>query len=78
MRQIAFIWLSLLSSLASGCVLDPNSGFNVNRGEYHDEYDVASKEGRSDQAVEKAPDGMGSWLYSPKARAIARNLGAED
>jgi hypothetical protein len=78
MRTIAFLLLGLTSLFASGCLMDPNSRFNVNRGEYHDEYDMAGKEGRGDQGIEKAPDRMGSWLYSPKARAISRNLGEED
>ena len=79
MRLIALLLLSLLIPLSSGCKpLDPNSKWNVNRGEYHDEYDIAGKEGRYGGEMEKEPDGLGKWLYSPKARAIDRHLGVED
>ena len=73
------VLLCLLSPLVSGCTMfNPNSKWNVNRGDYHDESDLVGREGRGDQSIERAPDGMGSWLYSPKARAIQRNLGVED
>jgi len=75
MRQIAFVLLGVSTLLASGCILDPNSRFNVNRGEYHDEYDIAGKEGRAGSDSEKDVDPVGQWLYSPEARAINRNLG---
>jgi hypothetical protein len=78
MRTTAILLLGLTSLFASGCLMDPNSRFNVNRGEHHDEYDLASKEGRGGDAIEKEPDGLGKWLYSPKARAIDRHLGVED
>ena len=81
MRHYPFIVLCLSSLLSSGCAglgLDPNSRFNPNRGEYHDESDIVAREGRGDQPKETAPDNMGSWLYSPKARSIFRNLGTED
>ncbi len=78
MRQLVFLMLGLSSLFASGCLLDPNSRFNVNRGEYHDEYDIASKEGRAGEEVEKEPDRLGRWLYSPKAQAIDRHLGVQD
>jgi hypothetical protein len=79
MRFVFLVILVLMMPMAAGCaVFNPNSRWNVNRGEYHDDADLVGREGRGDQAVEKAPDGMGSWLYSPKARAINRNLGVED
>ena len=78
MRLIALTLLCLFSLLASGCMFDPNSRFNPNRGEFHDDSDLVGKEGRGDQDVERAPDKLGSIMYSPKARAITRNLGVED
>ncbi len=79
MRLIALLLLSLPALLFCGCKpLDPNSKWNVNRGEYHDEYDIASKEGRAGEEVEKEPDRLGRWLYSPKAQAIDRHLGIQD
>ena len=75
MRPIAFLMLAASSLFASGCILDPNSRFNVNRGEYHDENDMVGKVGRGDTAAEKEVDPMGRWLYSPEAQAINRNLG---
>jgi hypothetical protein len=78
MRLLALALLSVPVLSFSGCKpLDPNSKWNVNRGEYHDEYDIASKEGRNGEEIEKEPDGLGKWLYSPKARAIDRHLGVE-
>jgi hypothetical protein len=75
--MVFFVFLAV--PLASGCKLfDPNSKFNVNRGELHDENDLPGKIGRGDQEVEKSPDGLGKWLYSPKARQISHNLGTED
>ena len=79
MRPILLAVLCLSSLLFSGCsLLDKNSWLNPNRGEFHDEGDAVSKAGRSDVPIEKAPDAMGNWLYSPQYRAIARNVGAED
>jgi hypothetical protein len=79
MRPTALTIVCLATLLLPGCkMFDPDSRFNPNRGEYHDEGDLVSKEGRSDQEIDHAPDKMGSWLYSPKARAISRNLGVED
>ena len=78
MRYLACLVLGLASLLASGCILDPNSRLNVNRGDYHDEYDIAGKEGRAGSEGEKQIDPMGQWLYSPEARAINRNLGVSD
>jgi len=79
MRLTALLSLCLASLLVSGCkVFDPDSKYNVNRGELHDENDLPGKIGRGDQEVDRAPDGLGKWLYSPKARQISHNLGAED
>ncbi len=78
MRALAFLVFGLTSLLASGCIFDPNSRFNVNRGDAHDEYDVAGQIGRGGDDIEKAPDPMGKWLYSPRYREINRNLGVED
>ena len=75
MRPILFLVLATSSLLASGCIMDPNSRFNVNRGEYHDESDMVGKVGRGDTPAEKDVDPLGQWLYSPEARAINRNLG---
>ena len=75
----AFFPMLCLSLLAAGCsMFSPNSRLNVNRGEYHDEADMVAKEGRAGQTMERAPDGLGQWLYDPKTRAINRNLGIED
>ena len=78
MRQSTFFLLCLSSLVCSGCILDPNSRLNVNRGEYHDESDLVGKEGRGNTAAEKEVDPMGKWLYSPEYRAINRNLGVAD
>jgi hypothetical protein len=51
-----------------------NTKLNVNRGEYHDEYDAVAKEGRGETDF----DPMGDWLYSPEARAINRHLGVSE
>jgi hypothetical protein len=56
--------------------MNPDSRFNVNRGTYSDEYTV--KEARSTQGLEHEDmEGADNWLYSPKARAINRNLGVD-
>lgn len=79
MRLSVLIFLGLSALPFSGCQgLNPNSKLNPNRGEYHDEWTEASKEGRSDQETEKPVDSMGSWIYSPKARAIFHSLGTDD
>jgi hypothetical protein len=79
MRPIALVLLCLTSTFLCGCsAFNPDSKWNVNRGEYHDESDLVGKVGRGDQQLEKPPDSMGNWMYSPKARAIQRNLGVED
>jgi hypothetical protein len=57
--------------------MDPNSKWNVNRGEYHDEWNQVGSERNSDQEPEKEPDGLGKWLYSPKARAIFKSTGSD-
>lgn len=77
MRSAAVMLVCLVPAVLCGC-LSPDSRFNVNRGEMHDEGDSVGREGRGDQPMEKAPDGMGSWLYSPKYREINRSLGVED
>ena len=76
MRQSALALLCLSSLLCSGCILDPNSRLNVNRGDYHDENEAIGKEARSGTEPEKQVDPMGQWLYSPEYRSIMRNLGA--
>ena len=70
MRHHTALALCLLSVVSSGCMsLDPNSKWNVNRGEYRDEWSLQwVSRGISDQEPEKEPDGLGKWLYSPKAR----------
>ena len=79
MRLIALVVVCLTSMFLCGCsTFNANSKWNVNRGEYHDENDLVGKVGRGDQQLEKPPDGLGSWMYSPKARAIQHNLGVED
>ena len=78
MRHSAFALLCLSSWLCSGCIMDPNSRFNVNRGEFHDENDLVGKEGRGGTDPEKQVDPLGQWLYSPEYRAINRNLGVAD
>ena len=79
MRYLLLFPALLALLLVAGCkMFDPDSKFNVNRGELHDENDLPGKVGRSDQEIERAPDKLGSWLYSPKARQISRNLGTED
>jgi hypothetical protein len=78
MRQSAFALLYLSSLFASGCILDPNSKLNVNRGEYHDEYDAVAKEGRGNTTSEEEVDPLGRWMYSPEAQSINRHLGVSN
>jgi hypothetical protein len=76
-RHIAFS-MFLTSVVCSGCMsLSPDSKWNVNRGEYHDEWNMAGAERNADQEPEKEPDGLGKWLYSPKARAIFKSTGSD-
>lgn len=58
-------------------MMDPNSRFNVNRGNYTDEY-MVHKEARSTEALEHEDvEGIDKWMLSPKARAINRDLGVD-
>jgi hypothetical protein len=57
--------------------LNPNSKWNVNRGEYRDEWDTVGVERNAAEEPEKEPDGLGKWLYSPKARAIFKSTGSD-
>jgi hypothetical protein len=58
-------------------MMDPNSRFNVNRGNYTDEF-MVRKEARSTEALEHEDmEGADNWLLSPKARAINRDLGVD-
>ncbi|HLJ12161.1 MAG TPA: hypothetical protein VKU82_13290 [Planctomycetaceae bacterium] len=76
MRRIALLALCLASTLLSGC--DPNSRFNVNRGDYHDEWDAPGQDGRAGQGLDHEDvDGLDKWLHSPKERAINRDLGID-
>ena len=80
MRRIPLLLLCLASPVVSGCAMfgiTPDSKLNVNRGEYHDEFTIG-REARGTEQLEQEPDGMGKWLYSPKARAIDRDLGVEN
>jgi hypothetical protein len=78
MRRSALLVWCLLTLLFSGCAfMDPNSPLNVNRGSYSDEY-MVRKEARSSEELEHEDvEGMDKWLYSPKARAINRDLGVD-
>lgn len=70
------VWF-LLTLASSGCILDPNSRLNVNRGSYTDEY-LIQKEARGTSDLEhEDADGLDQWLYSPKYRAINRDLGID-
>lgn len=78
MRRISLPVWCLLTLACSGCgTLDPNNRFNVNRGNYSDEY-MINKEARSGTQVDHEDvDGLDNWLYSPKHRAINRDLGVD-
>ncbi|MBS0262969.1 MAG: hypothetical protein JSS02_13575 [Planctomycetes bacterium] len=71
-----FVWCLL--ALLSGCsMMNPNSRFNVNQGNYSDEY-MIHKEARGTEALDhEDADGLDNWLYSPKHRAINRDLGVD-
>lgn len=76
-RSFLAVWL-LLPVLCAGCgSLDPNSRFNVNRGSYSDEYLVRKEARGASQLEHEDVDGLDGWLYSPKARAINRDLGID-
>jgi hypothetical protein len=80
MRPTVILLLGLLALIHCGCsMLDPNSKFNVNRGEHHDEWDGAGVERRamSDGLDHEDVDGLDKWLYSPTYRQINRNLGVD-
>ncbi len=74
MRHSVLVLLCL-SLISSGCLFDPNSRFNVNRGVAHDEYDQVAKEARGNTESEKETDKLGDWLYSPEAKQINAHLG---
>jgi hypothetical protein len=72
--------LGLSSLFHSGCaMLNPNSPLNVNRGEYHDEWEAGGVERRASTSgmEHEDADGLDKWWYSPKYRAINRNLGLD-
>jgi len=80
MRDTFLILLGLSSLICSGCgTLDPNSRFNVNRGEHHDEWEAGGVERRASTSGldHEDTDGLDKWLYSPTYRAINRNLGVD-
>lgn len=58
-------------------MMDPNSPLNVNRGTYSDEYMVRGEARSSDAMEHEDADGLDKWLYSPKYRAINRDLGVD-
>jgi len=79
-RIAVLITLGLPSLFGTGCsLLNPNSKLNVNRGDYHDEWDGPGVERRSsgEGMDHEDADGADKWLYSPKYRAINRNLGVD-
>jgi hypothetical protein len=67
-----------LFALSSGCsTLDSNSRWNVNRGDYNDEF-MVRKEARGTEALDHEDvDGLDKWLHSPKYRAINKDLGVD-
>ena len=80
LRNTALLILGLSSLFDSGCsLLNPNSKLNVNRGDYHDEWEAGGVERRaSTEGMEhEDTDGIDRWWYSPKYRAINRNLGID-
>jgi hypothetical protein len=80
LRNTALVILGLSSLFNSGCsMFSPNSKLNVNRGEYNDEWGAGGVERRaSTEGMEhEDADGLDKWLYSPKYRAINRNLGVD-
>ncbi len=58
-------------------MMDPNSPLNVNRGTYSDEYMVRKDARASDEMEHEDVDGLDKWLYSPKYRAINKDLGVD-
>jgi hypothetical protein len=75
MRRLILMLLCLSSLISSGCLFDPNSRFNINRGTAHDEYDQVAKEARGNTESEKETDKLGDWMYSPEAKQINAHLG---
>ena len=76
----ALLLLGLASLFLSGCAMfSPNNKLNVNRGDYHDEWEGGGVERRaSTEGMDhEDADGLDKWLYSPKYRAINRNLGVD-
>jgi hypothetical protein len=80
MRPAVLMLLGLSSLFSSGCaLLNPNSKLNVNRGEYNDEWNSAGieRQASSSGMDHEDTDGIDKWWYSPKYRAINRNLGVD-
>ena len=80
LRDTALLLLGLSSLFHSGCAfINPNNKLNVNRGDYHDEWEAGGVERRAttDGMEHEDADGLDKWLYSPKYRAINRNLGVD-
>lgn len=81
LRNTAFMLLGLSSLMSdSGCsMFNPNSRLNVNRGDYHDEWEAGGVERRAsnDGMEHEDAEGLDNWLHSPKYRAINRNLGLD-
>jgi len=73
------IILGLSSMFQCGCsMINPNSKINVNRGDYHDEWDAGGVERRATDGMEhEDAEGLDNWIHSPKYRAINRNLGLD-
>lgn len=67
----------VLGALVSGCTTAKNLHERQKKAqrEYHDEWSVVGKEGRSEFPREKETDALTPWLESPEARAINKNLG---
>ncbi|MBI3863822.1 MAG: hypothetical protein HY290_18185 [Planctomycetia bacterium] len=77
MRRSLLCISSLLTLACAGCMLDPNSWVNVNRGNFADQ-DGVRREARSTSRLDHEDvDGLDRWLYSPKARAIQNDLGVD-
>jgi hypothetical protein len=79
-RKTALLLLGMSSFFICGCsMFSPNSKLNVNRGDYHDEWEAGGVERRaSTEGMDhEDADGLDKWLYSPRYRAINRNLGVD-
>jgi len=77
MRPSLRVLLCLSPLFLVGCMLDPNSKLNVNRGNYNDEFLIGDEARPGEQREKDYEDGLDSWLHSPKYRAINRDLGCE-